>query len=232
MARNEVFSKAPLSEVIFEIRFLPNLSVACKRDDFYNEIKSAYPDLSFPNITFDKHPFMQPTQNWNVEKSKLITCSAESLSISTNKYIKFGPFKDECVQLVKIFHDKYPSINSIKRLGLRYTNRILLKRKNDKIDLSEYLKFNFYLPDILSKNKLEFFQSSFFTELESQTSGVRVNINSINEKGTEFIILDFDLMSFKDIRFEDTEAHLISYHDQLENIFLGIISDKYKESIR
>ena len=232
MAGKEIFSKAPLIEVIFEIRFLPNLSVACRRDDFYNEIKESYPVVFFPNITFDKHPFEQATQYWNSEKNKLITCSAESLSISTNKYIKFGAFKDECVKLIATFHNKYPTVNNITRLGLRYTNRIPVERKDNKIDLAKYLKFNFSLPDPLSKNKLEVFQTSFFVELEKQTSGIRVSINGVNDKGKEFIILDFDLMSLKEISFDETEKHLISYHDKIEETFLGIISDGYKESIR
>jgi uncharacterized protein (TIGR04255 family) len=232
MAEKEVFSKAPLTEVIFEIRFLPNLSVACKRDDFYNEIKTLYPVVSFPTLTFDKHPFEQPTQYLNSEKNKLITCSAESLSISTNKYAKFSTFKEECVKLVTTFHDKYPTVNSITRLGLRYTNRIPVERKDTKIDLAKYLKFSFYLPDSLNKNKLEFFQTTFFVELEIQTCGIRVNINSINDKGNEAIILDFDLICFKEIKFNEIEKCLISYHDKIEDVFLDITTESYKASIR
>ncbi len=44
--------------------------------------------------------------------------------------------------------------------------------------------------------------------------------------------MDFDLFSLKEISFDETEKHLTSYHDKIEEIFLDIISDEYKENIR
>ncbi len=228
-----IFSKAPLKEVIFEIRFSPNISAACNKDDFYNEINREYPEVFFPKLTFEQHPFAQPIQYISQDKTKKITCGSESLSLSTIKYEGFTKFKSECIKLIKLFLQKYSTIQSIKRIGFRYINHIPIERKESKIDFEDYLNFKFILPSSLSQNKLEFFQTALFVELEQNRSGIRVSINSFrDDQNKESLILDFDLLSFQEIKPDEIEQYLIAYHDKIEKIFLDITTEKYKNSIR
>lgn len=233
MQRNLIFSKAPLKEVIFEITFAPNISAACRKDDFYSEIIKEYPEVVFPNITFEQHPFAQPVQYINSEKTKKITCSSQSLSLSTIKYEGFTIFKDESVRLIERFLQKYPTIQSIKRIGFRYINQIPIERKNEKIEFSDILNFNFTLPTPISHNKLEVFQTAFFYELEQNTSGIKISMNSYKDnQNKEYLILDFDLISLKEIKPNEIERYLVSYHEKIENIFLEITTNKYQQSIK
>lgn len=232
MEKNIVFSKAPIRDVIFEIKFAPDLSVACKRDEFYNEIRDIYSEIVLPKIDFAKNSFDQPTQYINTDKSKIITCSAQSFSFGTNKYKSFTVFKKECIELISLFHKKYPSLTSIRNSGFRYINHIPVERKENKINLADYLNFNFCLPPSLNSKNLEFFQNSYFLELEKETTGIKVNINSIkDDQKKDFLILDFDLMSVKLIPFDEVEKYLVDFHKKIEDIFLDIITAAYKKSI-
>ena len=235
MAEKIAFSNAPLKEVIFEIRFPTDMSAACGRDEFYNEIKKDYPVVNLPKLSFEQHPFAQPSQYATKDRTRVITCGSETFSISTLKYESFEIFKKETLRLIKIFFEKYKTIDKITRIGFRYINHIPIKREDDKILLEHYLNFNFYLPDFLNKHLLEFFQTSFFVELERETSGVKVSIDSYKDRkekeGKEFLILDFDLLSLREIDIKTIEDYLVNYHDKIEEIFLDITTKEYRKSI-
>jgi len=233
MAEKMAFSKAPLKEVIFEIRFPISMSVACKRDEFYNEIREDYPEIFLPAPSFELHAFDQPVQYLNNDKSERVTCSAQSLSFSTTRYESFEVFKKQCVALAKIFFEKYKTIDKIKRIGFRYINHIPADRKENIVDLSSYLNFKFSLPDCLSKHNLDQFQTIFFIELEKDTSTIRVAIDDIkDDKGKDVLMLDFDLISVREIGIKEIEKYLVTYHDKIEEVFLNITTDAYKKAIR
>lgn len=234
MQERITFSKAPLREVILEIKFPADMSAACRRDEFYNEIRKDYPIVTLPKLSsLEQNPFAQPSQYTTEDGTRIITCTSETFSFGTSKYESFALFKNECLRLLTIFLDKYKTINKITRIGFRYINHIGIKRSDDKIDLKPYLNFNFLLPNSLNKHLLEFFQTSFFIELEKQTSGIRVSIDNRKDKeGNDFMILDFDLISLKEINGKEIEKYLDNYHDRIEEIFLDIATKEYKESIK
>lgn len=226
----EIFSKSPLKEVIFEVRFATNMSAACRRDLFYDEIKKDYPNVILPQLSFEQHPFAQPSQYVSTDTHKKITCSADVISFSTTKYTNFGSFKEECLKLLKLFFSKYASIDKIKRIGFRYVNRIGI---NNPDDIQKFLTYTYSLPKLLQSYKLEFFQKSFFLELAKNTCGIRININLIKDNaGKDFLVLDFDLISLKDIFPNEIEKYIEDYHDKIEGVFLSLITEDFKGTIR
>lgn len=233
MSKKEVFSRAPLTEVIFEIRFAPNLSVACKRDEFYNEIKESYPELVLPKISLEQHPLEQATLYRSSDKTKRIACSARSLSFSTPQYVKYEVFKDEFMRIITIFLKKYTTIDKVQRLGLRYINKIQVERKGNKLDIEQYINFKFSLPESLNRLNMANFQNNFFVDLEENISGITVIIDNIkDDKNKDILLLDFDLISFRDMNLDNIEGYLDNYHNKIEEVFLDIITDNYKKSIR
>lgn len=232
MAEKATFSKAPLRQVVFEIRFPSSLSAACRRDEFYNEVREDYPQAVLPKLTFDKHPLAQASQYVNKDGTRIITCSSEALSFNTYNYQGFETFREEVMRLIKIFLRKYNTIDEITRVGLRYINDIPVERRGNKVDLTRYLNFKFSLPNVLDKHLLDFFQTAFYIELEAGTSGIRVSIDSTKEEGKDILVLDLDLISTRKIDSKEIEKYLIGYHDKIEEIFLDITTEEYKESIR
>ncbi|MGR3174959.1 MAG: TIGR04255 family protein [Candidatus Scalindua sp.] len=233
MSEKEVFSRAPLTEVIFEIRFAPNLSVACRRDEFYNEIKESYPELILPKISLEQHPLEQAILYRSSDKTNRITCSARSLSFSTPQYVNYEVFKDEFMRIITIFLKKYKTIDKIQRLGLRYINKIQVERKGNKLDLEQYINFKFSLPESLNRLNMAYFQNNFFVEFEDKISGITVIIDNIkDDKNKDILLLDFDLISSREMNLDNIEGYLDKYHNKIEEVFLDIITDNYKKSIR
>lgn len=226
----EIFSKNPLKEVIFEARFATNMSAACRRELFYDEIKKDYPNVILPQLSFEQHPFAQPFQYVSADTYKKITCSADVISFSTTKYASFTVFKDECLKLLKLFFLKYPSVDKIKRIGFRYVNHIGI---NSHEDIQKFLTYTYTLPKLLQDYKLEFFQKSFFLEIKKNTSGIRINVNLIKDNtGKNFLLLDFDLISLKEILPNEIEKYIDDYHDKIEGVFLSLITEAFKGTIR
>lgn len=233
MAETKLFSKSPLTEVICEIRFEPNLSVACKRDEFYNEIKELYPTLILPKISLEQHPLEQATLHSNTDETKRIAFNARSLSYSTPQYEEYALFKKEFMRIITIFLKKYTTIDKVQRLGLRYRNTIQVEKKGNKLDLEQYIKYKVSLPESLSQLNMTSFQYNFFVEVEEKVSGITVIIDNIkDDKGMDVLLLDFDLISIRDMNLDNIEGYLDNYHNKIEEVFLDIITDNYKESIR
>lgn len=233
MAETKVFSKAPLTEVICEIRFAPNLSVACKRDEFYNEIKELYPVLIMPKLSLEQHPLEQATLYSSTDQTKRIACSARALSFSTPQYKEYALFKDEFMRIITIFLKTYTTIDKIQRLGLRYINKIQVERKGKELDLKQYINFAFSLPKSLSRLHMANFQNNFFVEFDDGVSGITVITDNITDKDKkEILLLDFDLISVKEMHLDNIDGYLDEYHDKIEEVFLDIITDNYKKSIR
>ena len=232
MVGKMTFSKAPLKEVIFEIRFPPSMSAACRRDEFYNEVRRDYPQAVLPKLTFDKHPLAQASQYVNKDGTRTITCSSEALSFTTSKYQGFESFRAESIRLIKIFLDKYNTIDKITRVGFRYINHIPVERKGNRIDLGRYLNFKFSLPNSLDKRVLDFFHTAFYIRLEEERSGIRVAIENIKEEAKDILVLDFDLISTREFDSKEIEKCLVAHHNRIEEIFIDITTEGYKESIR
>lgn len=233
MTETKVFTKAPLTEVICEIRFEPNLSVACKRDEFYNEIKELYPTLILPKISLEQHPLEQATLHSNTDDTKRIAFNAHSLSYSTPQYEEYALFKKEFMRIITIFLNIYPTIDNIKRLGFRYINKIKVERKEKVLDLKQYINYNFSIPKSLSRLHIANFQHNFFAEFDDGFSGITVITDNIKDKdNNEILLLDFDLISLREMHLSNIEGYLDEYHDKIEEVFLDTITDNYKEAIR
>ena len=77
------------------------------------------------------------------------------------------------------------------------------------------------------------FQNNFFVEFDDRVSGITVITDNIKDSDNkEILLLDFDLISVREMNLDNIEGYLDEYHDKIEEVFLDIITDNYKESIR
>src|SRR3989337_722907 len=135
----KTYPNAPLDEAIFEIRFPGELSIECRRDEFYEKIRSKLPNIFVPKMEIEKSYSLQPYSFINDDHSELVNFSINTFSYHAKKYEGFNSFKNKTLRYMRLFCQLY-KIKSLKRTGLRYINHISFKRENGIIPINKYLK--------------------------------------------------------------------------------------------
>ncbi len=214
----KVYKNAPLIEAVFEIRFPAELSIECKRADFYESIKKDFPQIFVP--------INDPVEAFK----KIIRFSINRFSFHTNDYSKgFELFEEECIKYVTLFL-RYFKINILNRTGLRYVNRIPIMRKNGTIPISEYLNFGFILPRTIVSDP-ELFHALLVNKVGDGRLRTLVQYQEVPPK-SEVIVLDFDYYYEGNLKAGEFPKYLAQSHKHIkEDIFKNLISDNYMNAL-
>lgn len=95
--------KLPLVEVIFEIRFPAELSIECKKDEYYEKIRNDYPNIYVPTIT-SPEPYPLKTYEFkNNEETGMLRFSINRFSVHSYVYKSFNWFKERASNYSKLF---------------------------------------------------------------------------------------------------------------------------------
>jgi len=222
--KGKKFKKAPIVEAIFEMRFPINLSIDTKKDQFYNFIKAEFPDIKPPQPTPFEHHLIQPIGYYSTTGKKNLNCSVSKFSVITREYNTFQDFKQSIVKYVTKLAELY-GIQEITRLGLRYINRIEAKSGN----FNKYLNFNFALPESLSKNELQDFQTLLNTKLEK--GHLRTIIAKDKKELGNYLLLDNDVIFEGVYEVKLIDGLLAEMHEKIETVFLDMLVKEYVEEI-
>lgn len=118
--------KLPLVEVIFEIRFPAELSIECKKDEYYEKIRSNYPSIYAPTIT-SPEPYPLKTYEFkNNEKTEMLRFSINRFSAHSYVYKSFDWFKERASKYSKLFCKMF-KIAVLRRTGLSLISLLVLR---------------------------------------------------------------------------------------------------------
>ena len=225
------YKNPPLVEAVFEIRFPAELSIECRKDEYYEKIRSQYPNIFVPRI-IDPEPY--PLKNYrfeNSDKSKLVQFSISKFSFHCKKYKTFEKFGKESLKYTELFCKHY-SISRLKRTGLRYINQIPIKRERGIITLFDYLKFGYILPDAIP-NQMELFNTVLLTKVGKGKLRMSIHSEELGiPEGIEVIVLDFDFFFEGDLTADNLQNYLEESHLHTKKTFESLISDEYRDIMK
>lgn len=222
------YKNPPLLQATIEIRFPAELTIECKKDEYYQKIRAEYPDIALPLVD-NIEPY--PLKNYRFTNStgkKLIQFCLNKFSIHEAAYQGFEKFKMEALKYIKLFCKDY-SIAELNRLGLRYINHILIKRDEGFINISKYLKFGYTLPEQIS-NKPELFHTVLLTKVNDGRLRILIQSQEIAKK--EMIILDFDFFYEGKLQTRNLEKYIDKAHTHTKSTFESLISDEYRRVMK
>ena len=222
--KGKKFSKAPIVEAVFEMRFPINLSIDTKKDQFYSFIQTDFPNIRTPQPSPFEHHLIQPISYYSNDGSQNLNCSVSKFAVITRSYNTFHEFKEGALKYVSKLVELY-GVREINRLGLRYINHIQIPKGS----VSDYLNFGFRLPGALSSGELLDFQTILVTKLEK--GHVRTVIARDRKETGNLLILDNDVIFEGSFSASALGELLTEMHDKIETIFLDMLVDKYIKEI-
>ncbi|MCK4905009.1 TIGR04255 family protein [bacterium] len=220
------FKNPPVREVVFEVRFPAELSIECKKDEFYEKIRKIFPSIFIPKTIATEAYAVEPYQFKNLGGTKIIRFSINQYAFITKQYESYKVFKQECLEYMNLFFKIY-NITRFKRIGLRYINHIPISHDDKGIPIAKYLNFGYKLPKVIP-NEFSLFSSMFVTKLGSGKLRTVVQYEPHLEK---IIVLDFDYFLERDLVANKLQKYLEDSHRYTEKVFLSIITDKYRKII-
>lgn len=225
----KVFPNSPIREVAFEIRFAPLLRVQRDLADFQQRIVSDYPAYATEVLTLNG----EQVQAWRFtseDRSRTIRVSEKSFGFITNQYESFELYKSELFRRLESFTTVF-DIKSIKRVGLRYINNILLRLKEESLPFTDYV-----IPVIDAKKMKAEEITQFACELRLRkkigTLTIRTGLIEVpaeiakraEERG--IYILDLDLYATGTLPLPSSEL-LEEFHKEIQVEFLTHIKEQY-----
>ncbi len=226
MVAQKPLKNPPLVEAIFEIRYDPvdNLAdVAARLGSVLNDYPE-FEDLNVPPI-----PKEVPEASGIVryryrssDRSRLYQVGTGVLSVNILKYSDFSDFR-KTIKEVLDQHQKIVPAQYIKRLGLRYINKIQLREKspNDVLNLGCSVPEGF--PDSLGWNS----QFIFLSE------GKQLKVQTAYSKDTQEVLLDLDCFSGGLFAYNKDQlmGWTDSAHQQVEGLFIKSLAPSYLADI-
>lgn len=237
----EIFTRAPLSEVAYQIRFPSMFYIPQAIGEFQIKIMDDFPKASQLLTTqfsiedgVPKFPGGKPIQSWQFEteneKTKVII-KLDSVLVSSMEYNSYDQspgmkFRDLISRIINEFLQKFP-IKKFTRIGLRYVDHCPLDEKTN-----EYFK-KYYVP----KFDIENYKIDNLIDSRISLRTRRDNYNLLFQcriakiKDIYKYIMDFDAYA------ENVEsANYLSITDDLRKLnkseFYSCITEDFKQYMR
>lgn len=228
--KDEIYPNQPLVEVVFQIRFPGELAVECQRHFFWESIRHKYPHIHVPKAVPDKAISLTPYRFEKEDESAGVLVALNSLAFFTRKYPGYKLFKEEFMELYKIFGEHF-SITKLTRAGWRYINIIPFAREEGLIPLDRFLTLGFDVPESIHKNF-----NNLSLNFTSKTNGgsITTKLETLvrSDGEGEAFLLDFDYSKEHDLHFNDVEDYIEEAHQFSNALFEDFITDNYREYLR
>lgn len=227
----EIYPKAPLVEVVFELRFPGEPAVECHRDELFQFVRKSMPLVRVPEATSPEH-FKFRTYQYASEDSAFTVMSGINLLLySSKRYSGYADFTSQLVPIFKFFTQRF-KLGPLRRFGFRYINAIPFTRdENGAIPVSKYFRSKFSLsPDIADGME----QCSISVVQKVGPGQVITKVEGLRKPGSgeEAFMLDIDYFRTGDIKAADFESYLEEGHVGAKHFFESIISDQYRDFLR
>jgi len=226
-----VYKNAPLAHAAFEARFSGDLSIETNRDLFQKALRSKYPKLYVPNATPEKAPALQHYHFRRDDGSAVVGLAINSFMYTSFRYPGFPTFKGDIEEAWQVFSNLF-EIPNFTRLGLRYTNKLpVIRDDHRRFPLSKYVTAKLdVVPGISGEAVYDMGLS-----VTSEVPGGRLRVSMTNDEGDgglEILLLDLDFYRLGPIPKEDRISFIDAAHDQIESVFLKLISQEYKDIMK
>jgi uncharacterized protein (TIGR04255 family) len=236
------YSKPPLVEVICEFQFstsvewdpaIPGLMFEALQTEFPKRKVAKTFTVSFPSPEAAKAVPSDRLQFWSPDDTTLVQISPQLLAINRlAPYPGWEVFYPNIQKAVDAFIRVAPGIRDVKRVGLRYINRVHFP--HDKVRLGDH--FNFYPQSPEPFTSVKNFQATVDVELVEPRDNLRVQLHSIRPKGEgNYITLDLDYSRSavgSQISFEECQQCLQSGHTSLDEAFEACITEELRATFR
>lgn len=227
---DEVYPKAPLSEVVFEIQFPGEPAVECHRDELFEFVRSSLPVVRVPEVSAERNFKFRTYQFASSDGAFTVMAGINQLGYSSKKYMGYADFKNQLIPIFHFFCERF-KIQNFRRVGFRYINAIPFTRENGLIPLSRYLKSKF----ILSPSIPDHFDQCSIALVQNLEKGkILTRIETMTDKNLkdEALLLDFDYFKTENLKAPQLDEYLEESHSQAKAFFENIITDQYREFIR
>jgi len=218
---------SPLVEAVFEIRFSGEPAVLSRMDEFYGLVREEYPQVFVPN---PDPGVPNALLNWQLRdeaEQRFIGFNINSFSFHVLNYLDYQDFRSAALPLAERFCEVF-KIRSLKRIGTRYVNSIVILRSEDgTIPVRNYLNFGFDLPKIVPAEEIEDIHVQFASRmgkgrLRTVIQHIRGQINE-----PERLLFDLDYSLDRSISREKLDVHMDKSHACIEDVFKGFVADSY-----
>lgn len=225
---DEVFPKPAIREVAFEIRFPTRLRVNAELWKLQDEIVSHYPIVTSESALLAGSSPLSVSVFQNPASGRLLKVSQENFAVVFTRYSRFEDFKDEVLDKVNRFCNKF-EITVLGRVGLRYVNNIITEGNP-----SEVLR---YVRPIADFERIPIScVDQFVTEVRLRERGHLVTLRGVLlapfDDGRRIYVLDIDCYTERETGIEAISRLLDSYHETAQAFFLDHITEEYKNVMR
>lgn len=237
------YKNPPLVEALCEIEFEPGTPWDSALPGLiYNELRTEFPDrketqgLEIDISTVGVPPIKEfkrlgKLQFWKKDKTALVQVAPYLLVVNV---LKPYPSWDEFYRLIedklKVYQD-VTKVERVKRLGLRYINKIELEGSPVKFD--ENFNFRPYIAEGLPQNYQQFI-TGIKTFFNDKADEMLVELRGSEKTQSKGFTVRLDLYFYTRVcdlvRTEDTFGWIENAHTELEKTFELIIKEKLKES--
>jgi uncharacterized protein (TIGR04255 family) len=248
-----VFLKAPLAQVICQVRFPPILAVeATLPSTFQDRVRGSLPllervmPLALPRLPANlSHLFGPPTsavqyQFLTEDRQATLQLASDSLTLSTAQYTRWESFSRQFREPLHALLEIYKPTFFV-RVGLRYQNAIARSRYGfEDRRWSELLR-----PEILGELALPQFEASLDGVAQRQLKlrlpgsaatvvihhGLGYVVSNNTQQSEQSYVLDFDLAKEDKTETADAESTLDTFHHLAGNAFRWAISDTLRSAM-
>jgi uncharacterized protein (TIGR04255 family) len=235
----EVYPNSPLTDVVCEIRFPGELEVECNRHVFWESIRDAYPHILVPMAESAKPLALSHYRFRDEAANRHVMVALNSLAFSEAKYSGHVRYVQEFCRLADIFHDCFPRIDKVNRIGWRYINVIPYARESGLVPIGRLLNASVLVAEETLKSPKVF---DIKVESAIDEGSVIVRLATIARKdgapskdGTsqEAILLDIDFgFESASLRFNDYKICIDRARRHNRELFERLITDDYRKYLR
>lgn len=230
MAKNfnisEAYPNSPLVEVVCEIRFPGELSIECKKDEFYEKTRDKYPTILVPQAG-DR---LTPYRFENNSKNAGIMLAINRFSFYDKDYSGHDQFIREFIRLAKILGDTY-SLKKLTRMGWRYINVIPFTREDGIVPLQRFISVDINLPAGVH-DQFENLSMVFMSKVSGGTITTRIEPIIQSDDQQEALLLDFDFSMTENLIFSKINSYIKKAHKETRLLFENLITDDYRQYLR
>jgi uncharacterized protein (TIGR04255 family) len=219
--------KSPLTEVICQVRFPPNLSIGQGVPaNFQKMIRHQFPEWDetvevglFP-FGNQENPPSRVFQFRSADAAKTVSLSVDAFSLSTTQYSSWGDFAKDLDLVHQAVQQEY-EIPYAKRIGLRYVNQI----SSELTGLTTYPELQRLVrPELIAPLCTDAWNEAqeFILHLELNDGGPLLRFRTAaanNIGGGPTVILDFDYYEEGNLGLEALTDRCYRYHDVIYRAF-------------
>lgn len=231
---DESVPKNFITNIAFEIRFIPLLKIIDRISEYQEKIRNRLPsaEYGFPIISTDRRERMPEELNeWRFtskNKDEILKITVSRLTYIKTNYSTFEEFISRVLSYIEDFIE-FTEINEFNRIGLRYNNEYSLKEKpiDELLDL-----FNSYINVDKIKNKAPY---SFSVEYRWSQENNKVtcwNVLRTDNIGNLVYIIDIDAFNENITNSSDLKGVTNELHSLIKEAFNENIKEKFREILR